>query len=368
MQSTSPDLTLTQHGCCGLIVLDKPTALNALNVKMVEGITHQLQAWQQHKDVTHVVLTGAGERAFCAGGDIRDLYDTGEKTPTAAPSPQAQHFFAREYQLDHRIHSYPKPVIALMNGITMGGGAGLAMHAHIRIAGAGAVFAMPENTLGFFPDVGATRFLNQCPGGVGLWLGLTGTALKGAELVSAGLAELAVPHNALNDILQVLQQPSAKGLAAHGLQQLLAPYTVSASDLSLRHAIDAVFEQPSNLAQVFAALKGISQGDNMPQAEHAAWANSMLNAMQRACPTSLAVCFQQLRQGKQLSVQAALKREFRMTMHALSRPDFYQGVKRAIIDRAHQPVWQPASLQDVTQPAVDAFFQPPACGDLTFPA
>ncbi len=362
MKTTQADLLITQRGCLGVIVLNKPATLNALNMNMVQGITKQLQAWLHDNSVARVVLTGAGERAFCAGGDIRHLYETGVGNPAAGPSLEAQRFFSREYQLNYRIHRYPKPIIALINGITMGGGAGLAMHAHLRIAGSLSRFAMPENALGFFPDVGATRFLNQCGGGIGLWLGLTGSAVKGSAMVSAGLAQMAVPNEAFEDVVQVLQRPLPEPLDVLGLQHLLTPYALPETTLEHQAQVDAVFASPRDLAAVFAALKRFDNGPS------ASWAGQILKALAKASPTSLALCFQQLNQGKELDAKAALVREFRMAMHALRRPDFYQGVKRAILERSYKPQWQPATLDAVTPAVVAAFFEPPACGDLTLPS
>ncbi|NND49313.1 MAG: enoyl-CoA hydratase/isomerase family protein, partial [Rhizobiales bacterium] len=221
---TGSDIVFERRGVAGLVTLNRPKALNALTLAMVRELHPQLRAWAEDPEVRHVVVTGAGDRAFCAGGDIRQLYDWG-----LAKDPAFIEFYRTEYLLNIFIKRYPKPYIAIMNGITMGGGVGVSVHGSHRVATEKLTFAMPETGIGLFPDVGGTYFLPRCPGKLGMFLGLTGHRLKAADAIIAGVATHFVPAEDCSDLIdrlagadnvddclaQLVQSPGAAPLAEH---------------------------------------------------------------------------------------------------------------------------------------------------------
>ena len=333
------------RGSLGLITLNRPQALNALNRAMCLAIHAQLDEWRDDRSVTAVAIQGSGDRAFCAGGDVVGLYHAGRSGST-----DWEGFFHDEYRMNHAIATYPKPYVALIDGITMGGGVGLSIHAPFRVATERTLFAMPETGIGLIPDVGGTHALPRLPGELGAYLGLTGARLKGADSVYAGVAT----HFCLSDGIAELVAALAEG---GDISDLLADFDTDPGDAPLdahRAAIDAHFAGDS-VEAIIASLDG-GHG----------WAQEQAATLRRMSPTSCKLTLRALREGASADIAGALRTEYRIVCAIKHGSDFFEGVRAQLIDKDRSPKWAPASLAEVSDSMVEGYFQPPAGGDLTF--
>lgn len=326
---------IRRDGRAARIVLNRPHALNALDLPMIRACTHALKAWREDPHVHVVVIEGAGDRAFCAGGDVRALRQfalDGEFT-------KAEAFFTEEYELNLMIATYPKPYVALIDGICMGGGIGVSVHAPYRVATEHAAFAMPETAIGFFPDIGATFFLPRLPGFVGTYLGLTGTRMQGADSVHAGLGTHFVPRAGLAALSAAL---AVDGPGALGIHCATAP------DFSLagqRAAIDHCFGADS-VAEIVRRLEAV--GDE--------WANKTLGMLRTVSPTALCWTLEALRRGADMTLPQCLQAEFALTRTTMRHPDFAEGVRAMVVDKDRKPQWKPARIEDVDPAVVASMF------------
>lgn len=348
------DVVIETLGCCGAVTLNRPAALNSLDLGMVRAIAGALERWAADAAVSRVLIRAAGTRAFCAGADIRALYSLGKDGRRDAQLD----FFREEYRLDRCIKLYPKPVIALAGGIVMGGGAGLSVHAAHCVVAETLDFAMPEAGIGFFPDVGATYFLPRLPGRIGEYLALTGARIGCGDAVAAGLASDHVPaarHAALAARL-IDGEPPAAAIAAEAAPAPAAPL------LARKAFIDRCFDGASvaGIVALVEAEAAAGQGD-------ADFARETAVALAAKSPTSLAIALRQVRLGAELSIDAALRLEYRIAARILDGDDYYEGVRAAIIDKDRRPRWRPASIAAVEEVEIDAYFQP-LPDDLSFPA
>jgi len=329
---TSEDTVVTRRdGRVGRILLNRPKALNALDQDMIRACAEKLRAWRDDPHVHAVVIEGAGDRAFCAGGDIRAL----RERLIAGDHAVVDQFFTEEYALNLMIATFPKPYVALIDGLCMGGGIGLSVHAPYRVATEHAAFAMPETAIGFFPDIGATHFLPRLPGRIGLYLGLTGLRAAGADAVHAGLATHFTPRARLPDL--------SAALALHGVAALAAfaeplPAFSLAQDLD---AIDFAFSGES-VTEIVRRL----------QSATGAWADAALKALRSVSPSALHWTLQALRRGADLTLPQALDAEFRLTRTTMAHPDFAEGVRAMVVDKDREPAWQPARIEDVDPAAI----------------
>jgi enoyl-CoA hydratase/carnithine racemase len=304
----------------GRILLDRPRALNALDLTMIRQITETLQNFASDPKIHAVVIEGAGGRAFCAGGDIRAIRDAALAGDTAS----IHAFFAEEYALNRMIAEYPKPYVALIDGICMGGGIGVSVHGAIRVATEHALFAMPETGIGLFPDIGATYVLPRLPGELGLFLGLTGTRLPGADAVHAGLATHFVSRATLQDLSRAIAQDGVGVIA--GFAEPLPPFSLAVH----RHAIDRAFSAGS-VEEIFARLRH-HEGD---------WGDAILALLQAASPSALHWSFDIINAGATRDLAACLDAELRLTEIATAHPDFAEGVRAMVIDKDRKPHWAP---------------------------
>ncbi len=340
------DVLFEKRGRVGLITLNRPKALNALTLDMVDAMRATLEAWRHDDGVELVVVRGAGDRAFCAGGDIRALHDSGK-----AGTPYVIDFYAHEYRLNRVIKRYPKPYIALINGIVMGGGVGVSVHGRARVCGERTMFAMPETGIGLFPDVGGTYFLPRCPGELGMYLGLTGARLDVTDSKYAGIATHIVPGDKHEELIAALSD------GGKPYEATLASFAIALDNKSkvegLREWIDGHFARDS-VEAIFASLEG---GTSLFAAE-------TLKSLKTKSPTSLKVAFRQIREGKDLSFEDCMRLEFRLTNRFMRGHDFYEGVRAVIVEKDNAPKWKPATLQGVDKTAVDAYFAPLPDGDL----
>jgi enoyl-CoA hydratase len=337
-----PEILCEIRGSAGYVVLNRPKALNALSHGMVRELARALEAWRHDPAVTRVVVTAAGEKAFCAGGDIRQIYEDG----IAGRHAGLLTFWRDEYRLNLAIKTYPKPYLSLIDGIVMGGGVGISLHGGYRIAGERYLFAMPEVGIGFFPDVGATFALPRLPHGAGIWLALTGDRVGPAGALGFGLATHAVPSARFAEL--------AHALTGHGgVDEILAAFAQHPGPQ--RHVADletmaACFGQPG-LAGVLAALDEAA-------ARGSAFAARALATIRTKSPLSVAIAFEQMRRGISLDFAEAMRTEYRIVARVIHGTEFYEGVRAVIIDKDNAPHWAAARIEDVTPADVAAFFAP----------
>jgi enoyl-CoA hydratase len=346
LEPAAPEVLVETRGGLGIVTLNRPRALNALSLGMIRALDRALIAFAQDDEIGAVLIRGAGEKAFCAGGDVRALVVAPDGIDKAR---LARDFFAEEYRLNLRIHRFPKPFVALIDGVTMGGGCGLSLHSPLIVATERTMVAMPETVLGLFPDVGATWFLNQCPGEIGICLGLTGRRLKAADLKALGLAShfiSSVQVDGLVDALAAAPKFDARVvrevLDAHG--QDPGPGTI----LDDQAAIDRIFASDS-IETIIGRL----------EVETAPWAADALHTIHRASPTSLKVTLRQLRGGRALAdVAAMLQVEYRLAVRSVGGSDFPEGVRAILVDKDNKPAWRPPTLDQVDAARVESFFAP----------
>jgi enoyl-CoA hydratase len=318
----SPHVTATTDQRIGRLILDRPRALNALDTPMIAALSAALSAWRDSPAIHAITIEGAGGRAFCAGGDIRAIRDAA----LAGDADTIETFFAGEYRLNQAIADYPIPYIALIDGICMGGGIGLSIHAPYRVATEHAVFAMPETGIALFPDVGATYALPRMPGRLGMFLGLTGTRLTGADAVHAGFATHFVPRAGLPALQADLARDGVAALAAHAAP--LPPFSLAAQ----RDAIDRCFGADS-LAGILAALR-----------LEGAWGEGVLATLKAMSPAALAWSFGIIRDGAARTLPACLAAELTLTRSVTRHPDFAEGVRAMVVDKDRAPRWQASDL------------------------
>jgi enoyl-CoA hydratase/carnithine racemase len=353
----SSDILFERRGVAGIITLNRPKALNAITLPMVHALAEQLELWARDGAVTRVILTAAGGRAFCAGGDIRALYDLGR----AGRYDEALKFWHDEYRLNATIKKYPKPYVALIDGVVMGGGVGVSVHGSHRVAGDKFVFAMPEVGIGFFPDVGATWFLPRMPGELGTYCALTGERLAAADGVGGGIATHRVTSARLPELLDALcgNVPVDALLSAFAYRSAFAESSASAEGaaqrpvVTLRPAIDRLFAADT----VSAILAGLDAEAAAATAD-AEWAAATAAKIRTKAPMSLTVALAQLRRGRSWSFEECMRAEFRIVSRFVRGHDFYEGVRAAIIDKDNRPCWQPATLAEVDAAAPEHHFAP----------
>lgn len=339
--SADEEIGFEQRGAVGVVTLRRPRALNALTHDMVRRLHRQLDLWEPDASIACVVVRSGDDRAFCAGGDIRALYELG----IAGHHEEALSFWREEYALNCRIKRYPKPYVALVDGVVMGGGVGISLHGSHHVAGPGYAFAMPEVGIGFFPDVGATWALPRLPGHCGTWLSLTGARIDAADAVALGLAIDHVAGGCFDAVIDAL----AGGAT---VADALAPWCIEPGPAAVathRPVIDRCFA-PDRVEDVLAAL------DDMAAASpFAAEAASQIRVKS---PTSLRIAREQMRRGAHLSFEEAMVLEFRIVSRIVRQPDFQEGVRAMIIDKDRRPQWRPATLDAVATADVEAYFAP----------
>lgn len=337
----------------GLIVLNRPKALNALTLDGVRAMDPALRRLADDPAVRCVVVEGAGEKAFCAGGDIRRMWEANK----AADVAYLQAFFGEEYRLNRLIKTYAKPYVALMDGVTMGGGVGVSVHGSHRIATERTLFAMPETAIGLFPDVGGTWFLPRLPGAIGMYMALTGARLKAADCLYAGVATHFIPSEQRDAVLEALQQESV--MTAADVTAVLDRFHQDpgpAPMADLRPAIDRCFSGDS----VEAILEAL-------RAEGGEWAEKTLHILGKMSPSSLKITFGQIRRGAAVSTfDEAMQLEYRISPRISMTADLAEGVRAVIIDKDHAPKWAPSTLDAVDAAVVESFFAPADDGDLSF--
>jgi enoyl-CoA hydratase len=356
------EILLGREGGLATLTINRPRALNALTLDNYRHIAPAIRAWAADPSVRAVVVRGAGGRAFCAGGDVRAVYEAGLGIAGDPDLPAV--FFREEYELIREIHRFPKPYIAIIDGITMGGGAGISVNGGYRVATEHTLFAMPETTIGLFPDVGATRFLNRCPGHIGRYLGLTGARLHAADTLYCSFATHFVPREQIAELVAALGQAIWEtGNERRQIDGVLAGFSVDpgpAPLAALQPAIDRCFAG-NTVEAILAALTAEAAAGGA----HAGWAAETRAGLLTKSPTSLKVTLRQLTIGRDYDLDQALRLEYRLTQHMMAGHDFYEGVRAVLIDKDQSPRWRPASLAEIGDEVVEEYFAP--LGDRELP-
>jgi enoyl-CoA hydratase len=343
--NAEPEILFDRLGTAGIVTLNRPQALNAVTHGMIRALATKLEAWRLDPAVSRVIIRAAGPRAFSAGGDIRALHDLGR----AGRQSEALAFWRDEYALNAYIKTYPKPYVALVDGIVMGGGVGVSIHGSHRVAGDKFLFAMPEVGIGFFPDVGATWFLPRLPGKIGTYLALTGDRLATADAVSAGIASGYVPSTRWPDLLEAMCGTAAVDVILEAFVDPPAPARL----LERRSAIDRLFAADGVEAIIDRLDCQVSDGG-----VDVAFARETAASIRRKSPTSLKIALAQLRHGKHWSFADCMKAEFRIVSRIIYDHDFYEGVRALIIDKDNAPQWVPGSFEEISDAAITRYFAP----------
>jgi len=335
------DVVITQRGCLGHVLLNRPQAINALTHEMVVEIAAALDAWATDDSVETVAISGAGERGLCAGGDVTAMYRSAV-AESADAGVEAAAFWADEYALNSTIAHYPKPYVALMTGVVLGGGVGVSAHGSHRVVTETTKLGMPEVTIGFVPDVGGTRLLARAPGGLGTHLALTGSTVTGADAIALGFADSYVPSVALPALLDDLERmPAADAIARHAA-------AVPASDLLTQRAwVDEAYAGDDPVVIV-------SRLEGSPVAE----ARAAASVIRSKSPTSVAVALEALRRSAGLTLEQVLDQEYRVGLRMLAGADMREGIRAQVIDKDRTPHWCPPTLEQVDRADVLTYFEP----------
>lgn len=348
MDATQNEVLAEVRNHVGHLTLNRPAGLNALTLDMVRQLHRQLDAWAQDPDVHAVVLRGAGEKAFCAGGDIRSLYDSFKSGDTLH-----EDFFVEEYALDLAIHHYCKPVLALMDGFVLGGGMGLVQGADLRVVTEKSRLAMPEVGIGYFPDVGGSYFLPRIPGELGIYLGVSGVQIRAADALYCGLADWFLESEKLATLDEQLDQLQWHGTPLKDLQGLLAGLAVQqlpdAPLEALRPAIDHFFALP-DVPSIVEQLREVTVADSHE------WATTTADLLQSRSPLAMAVTLEMLRRGRHLSIEDCFALELHLDRQWFERGDLIEGVRALLIDKDKTPRWNPPTLQALDAAHVASFF------------
>jgi enoyl-CoA hydratase len=349
---TNPsEIQFSVDGPIGRMHLTKEKSLNSLTQAMCLGMHEHLEEWAVDDDIHAVVVTAEGQRAFCAGGDVIHVSTAGQQDPVAA-----REFFHVEYAMDLAIAEFPKPYICLIDGIVMGGGIGISVNGRYRVMSEHVMAAMPETGIGLLPDVGATSFLNKCPGRIGLYLGLTGARLDTADALYAGFATHFVPRERMDTLLDTLVSAEYLGDDFDIVEGIIDLFSgdPGPSKLQARRAdIDRLFTS-NDVEKIIAAL----------EAEGSEFANEALAVLEHMSPTSLKLTAKQITDNPGISVKDALILEHRLVSQVLLRHEFYEGIRAALIDKDRSPKWQPATLAEVSSDYINAHFESLGDGEL----
>jgi enoyl-CoA hydratase/carnithine racemase len=338
----------SENGNAAIITLNRPNNLNALNYEMITSIEEYLKNINKNKNIKLVIFKGEGEKAFCAGGDVKSFYE--EKFTNT--NVLRKNFFFREYKLNYLIKKYKKPIISFVNGICMGGGVGIAMHSSIVIVSENVKFAMPECTIGLFPDVGSSNFLSKLKSNIGLYLALTGKRLVSGDLIELGLANYCVSRNSFDSLEKRLI--NIKNMRS--IDKIIDEYsekTNSSIFPSLNKNINSIFKY-NKVEKIISLLESSNE----------IWAEEAFKAMNKSSPTSLKISLKQLRLAKYKSFKDNLIMDYRLSQSCMRGVDFYEGVRSVLVEKDFKPIWNPSMVQDVSSKLVISHFKSLGKGDL----
>lgn len=339
----------------GRITLNSEKTLNALNQVMAEELYDVLNQWKIDPKVSCIFLEGAGSRAFCAGGDIKNLYRALEGNPSQELNETCLKFFITEYRLDYFIHTYPKPIITWNSGITMGGGMGLMNGASHRIVTPDATLAMPEVSIGLYPDVGATWFYNKLPSGLAFFISLTGARLNAQDALELGLADLCLSQDHKNEVLTALKTISWKETHDENKNLITNTLTKFSTPTGISSFTKPYLKEFSRLDHLTSVKEFIEVSKDFTPSP---WLEKSLETFHKGSPSSAAVIIEQLKRGKQLSLREVFEFELKLSIHFSMKPDFKEGVRALLIDKDQNPQWSPATHQEVTGDWIESYFTP----------
>src|SRR5690625_1339262 len=338
------ELLTSVQGGLGVLTLNRPKAVNALSYNMIGLIDQALTEFEHNDDVHAVLVRGSGDRGLCAGGDVVSIHDNAINNNLAAAVP----FFRDEYTLNNRIYNYPKPYIAIMNGLVLGGGVGISSPGSHRVATESTKLGMPEVGIGFSPDVGGSYFLANAPQNVGNYMALTATHVSGADAVYVGMADVRVPDARIEALIERLESVTAPEQVDEILAEFHEPGESALENESTW--IDEAFGA-ATVEEILTAVEVVAaQGNEVAQ--------KALKVLQRHSPTGLKVTLEAVRRAQDMQFAEVLAQDLRTTMHAMEGVDLAEGIRAQIIDKDRNPQWDPARLIDVTDAAVQAFFSP----------
>lgn len=329
-----------RRGDVGVITLNRPKALNALNLEMVQGIAAALDRWETDEGVLAVLFAGAGERAFCAGGDLKDFYTARAVDGAYGDISIPETFFAAEYRLNHRIFSYPKPTVAFMDGIVMGGGFGIGGHCRVKIATPRTLFAMPETAIGFFPDVGAIYHLIRAPHHVGKYIALTAGRFGAGDMVYAGLASHYVEDASVDDVIAAVQDGRLDALCSTPPRGALVESAAEIESLFAPRDIQAIIDVLEETGTAFA--------------------KQTLETLRARAPMSLAVAAEHYALSVGQGFDAVIAQDFTLAQNFMRAPDIYEGIRAVLIDKDNEPVWAPAELGAIKERDIARYFISPS--------
>jgi enoyl-CoA hydratase len=350
--SDLPSVLFEVRNQVGWIKLNRPRAINALSLEMVESIEKQLHQWKEDDQVALILLVGEGNKGLCSGGDIGFLYNGRgtDREKTALP------FLATEYRMDLAIHQYPKPILVYMNGIVMGGGVGISIGCKHRIVTEKTEWSMPEMNIGFFPDVGASYFFNRMPGYTGRYLALTASIIEAADVLYIKAADRFMPSDRWNDLKRALDEMKwTKGFITEQLNRLLDDFTSSSipgsSIAGMQEKIDRHF--------IFNTMEEIIHSLSLAAEAEDPWAVETIKTLTSKSPTSLKVTLRQLQEGAGKSLEDCFRMELSLGLCFLNTHDFYEGVRAVIVDKDRNPKWSPLTIEELGEEYVSSFFQYP---------
>ena len=353
---TFSTITTASGHSFGHALLNNPAALNALTLPMIDLLDPQLKSWAEDDSIAGVVLSAAGDKAFCAGGDVVSLHHASKRVAAGLVPPEAEAFFEREYRLDYRIHTYPKPILCWAHGIVMGGGVGLMVGASHRVVSPNARIAMPEIHIGLYPDVAGTWFLHRMPAHTGLFLALTGAIINAGDALLGDWADSVVPHEQFTDVLKAIEQANWTGqldLDNLALSELLKPFEVDApAGLLHIHAeeIDAVMNHDS-LADIDQSLRGLQESE-------VAWLAKAAQAYVNGSPTSAALSYELIKRHANAELVEVLKLEYQASIGCCVHHDFPEGVRALLVDKDKSPKWNPVRLSDLSGDEIHDILKP----------
>ncbi|CAF3353161.1 unnamed protein product [Rotaria sp. Silwood1] len=348
--STNDEVKFDYINKTGIILLNKPKTLNALSLPMIHQIYPKMKEWESDGKTQLVIIKSTTSKAFCAGGDIKALL-----AKTSEGETLRREFFREEYKLNYLTGSYKLPYVAIINGITMGGGCGLSVHGPFRIATETTTIAMPETAIGLFPDVGGSHFLPRLPSNLGVFLGLTGYRLRGIDNYHAGIATHFVPTNKLEEIERKLVEiPNADYNTVNAFLNQHAKMTDAQERFSLERELPLINDlfsiDTKNVETILEKLK--SNGSD--------FALKQLSILEKMSPTSLKLTFEQIKRGKNLNLKDCLIMEYRMVQNVMKGHDFFEGVRAVLVDKDNKPQWKPNSLKNVSDKEIEQYFEKPS--------
>ena len=347
MDLSNDDILFQIRGNAGVITLNRPKFLNAVTHDQICRLRKTLKFWRELSEVKHVIIRANGEKAFSAGGDVLHVYEARDRV-----DDELLFFFRDEYSLNSYIKHYPKPYIAMINGIVMGGGVGVSIHGRYRVGGENMVFAMPEVGIGFFPDVGGTYFLPRMPQNLGYYCAMTGARLKLADAFYTGIISHPVLANKFPEIEEELTK-------TNDIEDTLNNFKIDPDigELSSKYqVIENIFGNES-VSEIFSALANVDE-------EHKDWAEKTLVALNKHSPTSIGIAFEQLKRGGSLAFNNCMKLEYRIVSHMLRGNEFFEGIRALLIDKDNQPNWYQFQSEAEKYATVKQYFNEPVNGDL----